>query len=179
MLTPRRALGSDVGRIQAQLEARPRVLPLALQDGHQAGSYPVGSQSIRPGQRLQGVDGSPRLADMEPTPPKTVSRDVIRAVLETRDHRHNETHAMLLALFQGLLAELVEQGVLAPEPLAQRLERSRAGIAPDPHGAAAHDILTHVVTWLATIEPGLPPAHPSRWVPAAPGAADDGVAAAV
>ena len=110
---------------------------------------------------------------MEPTPPKNVSRDVIRAVLETRDHRHNETHAMLLAMFQGLVAELVEQGVLAPEPLAQRLERSRMAIAPEPHGVVAHDILTHVVTWLNTIQPGLPPTHPTRWFAAPSGSADD------
>ena len=110
---------------------------------------------------------------MEPSSPKNVSRDVVRAVLETRDHRHNETHAMLLAMFQGLVAELVEQGLLAPEPLSQRLERSRATIAPDPHGANAHDILTHVVSWLNGIQPGLPPAHPARWVARAPGSAED------
>jgi hypothetical protein len=110
---------------------------------------------------------------MEHTPPNTVSRDVIRAVLETRDHRHNETHALLLALYQGLLAELVEQGVLATEPLAERLERSRAKIAPDPHGTAAADMLTHVVTWLKSVEPGLPPAHPERWVAPSPVRADE------
>ena len=97
-------------------------------------------------------------------PPKNVSRDVIRAVLQTRDHRHNETHAMLLALYQGLVVELVEQGTLAPIPLAERLERSRMKIAPDPHGSTAREILDHTVSWLKAIEPGLPPAHPERWV---------------
>ena len=101
---------------------------------------------------------------MEQAAPKTVSREVVRAVLETRDHRHNETHAMLLCLYQSLLAELVEQGLLAPEPLVQRLERSRSKIAPAPHGENAHTILTHVVTWLKTTETGLPPPHPPRWV---------------
>ncbi len=105
---------------------------------------------------------------MEQATAKTVSRDLIRAVLETRDHRHNETHAALLALYQGLLAELVEQGALSPAPLAERLERSRGKIAPDPHGSNARDMLTHVVTWLEAIEPGLPPAHPERWVAAVP-----------
>jgi hypothetical protein len=109
---------------------------------------------------------------MEQTPHNPVSRDLIRAVLETRDHRHNETHAMLLCMYQGLLAELVEQGVLAPAPLAERLERSRGKIAPDPHGSTARDILTHVVTWLQAIEPGLPPAHPERWT-AALGSAEE------
>ncbi len=110
---------------------------------------------------------------MQQTKPKPVSRDVVRAVLETRDHRHNETHAMLLAMFQGLVAELVEQGNLAPQPLAERLERSRAAIAPAPHGVVADDMLTHVVTWLNTIQPGLPPAHPPRWVPTPPAIADE------
>ena len=103
------------------------------------------------------------MVGMEQAASKTVSRDVVRAVLETRDHRHNETHAMLLCLYQGLLAELIEQGVLAPEPLAQRLERSRSKIAPDPHGKNAQDMLSHVLTWLKATAPGLPPAHPQHW----------------
>ena len=101
---------------------------------------------------------------MEQAASNTVSRDVVRAVLETRDHRHNETHAMLLALFQGLVAELIEQGTLSPAPLAERLERSRSKIAPDPHGRNAHDMLTHVVNWLKSTEVDMPPAHPQRWV---------------
>ncbi len=92
-----------------------------------------------------------------------VSRDVIRAVLEARDYRHNETHAILLAMFQGLVAELVEQGALAPEPLADRLAMAAAGIDEDPHGTTANSMLTHVVTWLREMQPGLPPAHPERW----------------
>ncbi len=62
----------------------------------------------------------------------TVSRDMVRAILEARDHRHNETHAILLAMFQGLVAELVEQGVLAPEPLAERLALASSRIDEDP-----------------------------------------------
>ena len=100
---------------------------------------------------------------MEHTPPKAVSRDLVKAVLETRDHRHNETHAILLAMYQGLLAELVEQGVLAPDPLAERLQRSGHKIAPDPHGTAALSMLNHVIEWLKAVQPGLPPAHPERW----------------
>ena len=93
----------------------------------------------------------------------SVSRDILRAVLEVRDHRHNETHAALLTMFQGLVAELVEQGALAPAPLADRLVRGRAGIDADPHGMAARDMLDHVVDWLRGMEPGLPPSHPERW----------------
>ena len=100
----------------------------------------------------------------------TVSRDVVRAILETRDYRHNETHAILLAMFQGLVAEMVEQGVLAPEPLAERLGMADSRIDEDPYGTAARSMLTHVVTWLRDMEPGLPPAHPERWY--APPAAD-------
>ncbi len=93
----------------------------------------------------------------------TVSRDVVKAVLETRDHRHNETHAVLLAMFQSLVAELAEQGVLNPRPLAERLALADQHIAEDPNGTNARDMLAHVVEWLNGLEPGLPVAHPHRW----------------
>ena len=94
-----------------------------------------------------------------------VARNVVRAVLETRDHRHNETHAMMLGLYQALVAELVEQGLLAPGPLAQRTARFEQTVAPDPHGTPARDMLVHVLDWLRSMEPDLPPAHPERWTP--------------
>ena len=93
----------------------------------------------------------------------SVSRDVVRAVLETRDHRHNETHACLLALFQGLVAELIEQGALRPEPLAERLAMADIAITGGAHGVNARDMLAHVVAWLRSLEPGLPASHPERW----------------
>ncbi len=110
---------------------------------------------------------------MDRTPNNIVSRDVVRAVLETRDHRHNETHAMLLGLYQALLAELIEQGALVPEPLAERLARAEAHVAPDPHGSAARDMLHHILSWLKALEPGLPPAHPNRWMPPNPSFPDE------
>lgn len=95
--------------------------------------------------------------------PGTVSRDILRAVLEARDHKHHETHAVLLTMFQGLVVELVEQGAVAPAPLADRLALARLSIEPDPHGTAARAMLDHVVGWLRSIQPGLPAAHPARW----------------
>jgi hypothetical protein len=59
-----------------------------------------------------------------------VSRDILRAVLEVRDRRHNETHAILLTMFQSMVTELIEQGALAPAPLADRLDLSRSAIKP-------------------------------------------------
>ena len=91
------------------------------------------------------------------------SRDVLRAVLTARDFRHNETHALLLCLYQGLVTELVDQDVLNPALLAQRLGRYEASIAAKPHGATAQDMLKHVLRWLHSIDPALPPPHPSRW----------------
>jgi hypothetical protein len=102
-----------------------------------------------------------------------VSRNIVRAVLEVRDHRHNETHSVMLAMYQALVAELVEQGVLQPEPLAERVARSEAHIAADPHGTPARDMLTHVLHWLRSMEPGLPPAHPQRWAPQSWGSLDE------
>ncbi len=99
-----------------------------------------------------------------------VSRDVMRAVLETRDYRHNETHAVLLAMYQGLVAELVEQGVLAPGPLAERLSLTASGIDEGPYGTAARSMLEHVLAWLHAMQPDLPPAHPERWQAPGPSA---------
>ncbi len=93
----------------------------------------------------------------------SVSRDILRAVLETRDHRHNETHAILLTMFQSLVTEMIEQGALAPGPLAARLAMSRGAIEPDPHGTQARSMLEHIVAWLDAMQPGLPPVHPKRW----------------
>ena len=101
----------------------------------------------------------------------SVSRDILRAVLSVRDRRHNETHAILLGMFQTMVTELVEQGVLAPGPLADRLDLGRSNIQPDPHGTTARAMLDHVVTWLREMEPGLPPSHPARWF--APELGDD------
>ena len=100
---------------------------------------------------------------MEKTSNQVVSREIVRAVLETRDQRHTETAAMLLGLYQALVAELIEQGALAPQPLVERLSRAEAHIAPDPHGLAARDMLSHVLRWIGSMEPGLPPTHPERW----------------
>ena len=114
---------------------------------------------------------------MERTPTSVVSREIVRAVLETRDHRHNETHAMLLGLYQALVAELIEQGTLEPQPLAERLSRAEAHIAPDPHGSAARDMLSHVMRWIASMEPGLPPTHPDRWNAPPPAVVEEGESA--
>ena len=115
---------------------------------------------------MQGPRPRRTLAGMEHPSQSPVSRDVVRAVLETRDHRHNETHSILLALYQGLVAELVEQGALSPAPLAERVARSEAHIAADPHGTPAREMLEHVLAWRRAMEPGLPPAHPERWTAA-------------
>ncbi len=103
----------------------------------------------------------------------SVSRDILRAVLQVRDRRHNETHAILLTMFQSMVTELIEQGAIAPAPLADRLELGRSNIDVDPHGTAARDMLDHVVGWLRAMQPGLPPSHPTRWVAPAIDSDDD------
>jgi hypothetical protein len=93
----------------------------------------------------------------------TVSRDVMRAVLEVRDHRHNETHAALVGLFQCLAAELVDVGAIRPGRLAERLEVALDGITEEVHGDAARDMVVHVATWLRSMSTELPAGHPPRW----------------
>ena len=48
-----------------------------------------------------------------------------------------KTHAMLLGLYQALVAELIEQGALDAQSLAERLARAQAHVAPNPNGLAA------------------------------------------
>ena len=111
---------------------------------------------------------------MERSPSNSPSRDLIRAVLETRDRKHAESHAALLAIIQSLMAELVEQGMLSAAPLAERLVRMDATISPGPHGEAAHSMVAHVITWLKSMEPGLPPSHPERWMVPTPRVVEEG-----
>jgi hypothetical protein len=93
----------------------------------------------------------------------SVSRDLIRAVLEVRDHRHNETHAALVGLFQALSAELIQAGDVRAEALAARLDRVRSDVTPDPHGDAARTLLEHITAWLRAVEPVPRLPHPEPW----------------
>jgi len=89
-----------------------------------------------------------------------VSRDLIRAVLEVRDHRHNETHGALVAIYQALVAELLDAGVIKPESLARRLEHAYDEITDEPHGDAARDLVTHITDWLRCVEGSPDPSSP-------------------
>lgn len=73
----------------------------------------------------------------------TVSRDVLRAVLEVRDRRHGETHAALLALIQALAAELVATGLVDPARLSARIAAATAAVSDDVHGERGRDVLHH------------------------------------
>lgn len=82
-----------------------------------------------------------------------VSRELIRAVLEVRDHRHNETHAALVAIYQVLAAELLDAGVIKGEALAGRLDAVADGITPEVHGEAARDLVDHIAVGFARSSP--------------------------
>lgn len=99
-----------------------------------------------------------------------VSRELIRAVLEVRDHRHNETHAALVAIYQVLAAELLDAEVIKGEALAGRLDAVADGITPEVHGEAARDLVDHIARWLRSVEPTPPTPHPPAWsAPPIPG----------
>jgi hypothetical protein len=91
------------------------------------------------------------------------SRDVIRAVLEMRDRRHNETHAALVALYQALVAELLQSGAVSSGELSDRLGRAQQCLAAEVHGENGRLLIAHVRTWLDRIEHGLPVPEPERW----------------
>jgi len=92
-----------------------------------------------------------------------VSRDLVRAIFEARDRRHNETHAALLELYQVLVTELIDQGAVRPAVLAERLSISQSRISQEPHGDAAREVVSHVVNWLLSLEPRLQLPHPPSW----------------
>ena len=92
----------------------------------------------------------------------TVSRELVRAVLEVRDHRHNETHAALVGIYQALVAELLDAGVLKAEALAGRLDLVAEQITEEAHGEAARDLVAHITDWLRSLE-GSPTPHPLPW----------------
>lgn len=92
-----------------------------------------------------------------------VSPDLMRAIFEARDNKHDEAHAALLALWQALVAELAAAGALAPEPLADRLDQAFDQVAPEPHGEAARTLIAHAADWVRTLEPGRRAAPPERW----------------
>src|SRR6185312_7428058 len=87
----------------------------------------------------------------------------VRAILEVRDRRHNETHAALVEVYQALVVELIDQGALQTAALADRLDVSRSRITEEPHGDAARGLVTHLVTWLRSLEPKPPTPHPPAW----------------
>jgi hypothetical protein len=95
----------------------------------------------------------------------TVSRELIRAVLETRDRRHNETHAALVAMFQALSAELIAAGIVQAVPLAERLSDARDKVAEDANGASARAMLDHVAAWIAQLPAEPPIPGGPRWFP--------------
>lgn len=97
-----------------------------------------------------------------------ISPDLVRAIFEARDHRHNETHAALLALWQGLVAELVEGGVVSPTRLGDRLARALDGVAPGPHGEMARALVAHATDWVLALRSGEAVAPPLRWTASKP-----------
>ena len=100
--------------------------------------------------------------------------DLVRAILEARDNRHNEAHSALLALWQGLVAELVEKGSLSPARLGERLDHALDGVDPGPHGDPARTLVAHAADWVRSLRTNQPVAPPTRWVAPKPPAIGEG-----
>jgi len=94
-----------------------------------------------------------------------VSRELIRAVLEVRDRRHNETHAALVGIYQSLVAELAATGMVSAARLAARLDGVRDAVAPEVHGEAARSLVAHITHWLQSVEPERDMPLPTAWTP--------------
>jgi hypothetical protein len=73
-----------------------------------------------------------------------VSRDLIRAILETR--------------------ELVEGGIVAPLSLANRIDSASQHVADDHQGEAARHLLAHIAEWTrSAAPPDKPVLEAKRW----------------
>ncbi len=92
-----------------------------------------------------------------------VSQDLIRAILEVRDNRHNETHSALLAVWQAVVCELLDRRAISASGLVERLDAAFDATDQGPHGEAARTLIAHSADWLRRIAPEtrLPP--PDRW----------------
>lgn len=85
--------------------------------------------------------------------PDSVSRELVRAILETRDRRHNETHGAIVTLWQQLVVELVQSGSLSAPALANRLDEAHHDVAPDANGDGARHLLETMAGWVRTATP--------------------------
>lgn len=90
----------------------------------------------------------------------SVSGKVVLAVLESRDRRTREAYGAMVAMYQALVAELVDGRLVSPASLAQRLELAHDRVAEDVHGQMARAMLAHVLDWLQTMHPDLPAPEP-------------------
>ena len=98
-----------------------------------------------------------------------VSRELVRAIFETRDQRHNETHAAIVMLWQELVCELVQAGSLSPTALAGRLDAAGEHVQDGAQGEAARDLVERMADWTRSGTPPVAPVLTSRrWF--APGA---------
>jgi hypothetical protein len=93
----------------------------------------------------------------------TVSPDLMRAIFEARDNKHDEAHAAILALWQALVAELVASGDVSPEKLGDRMDYAFDGITPEPHGEAARTLVAHASDWVRSLDSGKVAPPPKRW----------------
>lgn len=90
----------------------------------------------------------------------SVSGKVVLAVLESRDRRTREAYGAMVAMYQALVAELVDGRLVSAVSLIERLQLAHDRVTDDVHGQMARAMLAHVLDWLNTIHPDLPAPEP-------------------
>ncbi len=93
-----------------------------------------------------------------------VQREVMSAVMQSREKREAYIHAAMVNMLVALTAELLDAALVRPGPLAERLERARRTQFKDENAAPARDLLKTMIDWLSNLQPDLPSSVPPEWV---------------
>ena len=103
--------------------------------------------------------GAPR-----PASPGYVQREVMSAVMQSREQREAYIHAAMVSMLVALMAEMLDAAAVRPGPLAERLERARRLQFAGENAAPGRDLLKTMIDWLQSLRPDLPSTMPPAWV---------------
>jgi hypothetical protein len=112
------------------------------------------------------VSGSSEAAGAA-TPPVSASyvqREVMSAVMQSREQREAYIHAAMVSMVVALTAEMLDAAAVRPGPLAERLDRARRSQFAGENAAPGRDLLKTMIDWLQSLPPDLPSTMPPQWV---------------
>jgi hypothetical protein len=110
------------------------------------------------------VSGSSEATGAATPSPSYVQREVMSAVMQSREQREAHIHAAMVSMLVALVAEMIDAAAVRPGPLAERLDRARRLQFVGENAAPARDLLKTMIDWLQSLRPDLPSTMPPEWV---------------